>query len=92
MAKLEAFFPVATGRSSERSDGENQMDIETIWYEYTPYLYVVVGIMSVLHIGSLIGTCFGLLLVAAAGLIIFKRHNYRKLHSDKKEHGIANFR
>ena len=57
------------------------MDFETIWYEYTPYLYVIVGMMFMLHIGSLIGMFFGGLLVAAAGLIIYKRRNYRKSQS-----------
>lgn len=68
------------------------MDIETIWYEYTPYLYAIVGIVSILHIGSLIGICFGLLLIVAAGLIILVRHNYRKSQSGEKERRIASFR
>ena len=68
------------------------MDFETIWYEYTPYLYAIAGIMSILHIGSVIGICFGLLLVAAGALIIRKRHNYRKSQSGKHEHRITTVR
>ncbi|OGB27245.1 MAG: hypothetical protein A3I66_10020 [Burkholderiales bacterium RIFCSPLOWO2_02_FULL_57_36] len=68
------------------------MDFETIWYEYTPYLYAIAGIMSILHIGSVIGICFGLLLIVAAGLIIWLRHNYRRSQSDKNERRITTFR
>lgn len=68
------------------------MDFETIWYEYTPYLYAIAGIIFILHVGSVIGICFGLLLVVAAGLIIFLRHNYRKSQSGQKEHRITSFR
>jgi hypothetical protein len=73
-------------------DGGHEVDFETIWYEYTPYLYAIAGIMFILHIGSVIGICFGLLLVAAAGVIIFRRHNYRKSQSSRKQHRITSFR
>jgi hypothetical protein len=68
------------------------MDFETIWYEYTPYIYAVAGIMSILQIGSLIGISFGLLLIAAAGLIIRMRHNYRKAQSGKNKQQMSGFR
>lgn len=68
------------------------MDFEAIWYEYTPYLYAIVGILSILHIGSVIGICFGLFLVISAGLIILLRHNYRRSQSGKRKHQITTMR
>ena len=61
------------------------MDFETMWYEYTPYLYAIAGIVSILYIGSIIGISFGVLLVAGSGLIIAMRVNYRRKQSDKNE-------
>ncbi len=65
------------------------MDFETIWYEYTPYLYAIAGIMSILHIGSIIGISFGLLLIAGAGLIIIMRLKYRKRQFEKSKQQIS---
>jgi ABC-type polysaccharide transport system permease subunit len=67
------------------------MDFESIWYEYTPYLYAIAGIMSILHIGSIIGTSFGLALLVAAGFIIRVRHNYRKAQSDRTKRHVESF-
>jgi UPF0716 family protein affecting phage T7 exclusion len=64
------------------------MDFEAIWYEYTPYLYAIAGIMSILHIGSIIGVSFGLALVAAAAFIFHRRHSYRKARSSKDERSM----
>ena len=61
------------------------MDFETMWYEYTPYLYAIAGIVSILYIGSIIGISFGVLLVGGSGLIIAMRVNYRRKQSDKNE-------
>lgn len=68
------------------------MDFETLWYEYTPYLYAIAGVMSILHIGSVIGISFGLILVAVAVLILRARHNYRKSQSGKNEHHLRSAR
>jgi hypothetical protein len=67
------------------------MDFEAIWYEYTPYLYAIAGIMSILYIGSLIGTAFGLALIVAAGFIFRMRFKYRKTKPDKNERRMAGF-
>jgi Flp pilus assembly protein TadB len=67
------------------SYGGNEMDFEAMWYEYTPYLYAIAGIMSILHIGSIIGISFGLVLIAGAGFIIVTRLSYRRKQSDKSE-------
>jgi hypothetical protein len=61
------------------------MDFETIWYEYTPYLYAIAGIVSILHIGSIIGISFGLVLIAGSGLIIIMRFNARRKQSNHRE-------
>lgn len=68
------------------------MDFETLWYEYTPYLYAIAGIMSILYIGSVIGVMFGLFLVVAAVVIIGARHKYRKSQADKNEHQLTSVR
>jgi UPF0716 family protein affecting phage T7 exclusion len=68
------------------------MDFETIWYEYTPYIYAIAGIMSILQIGSIIGIAFGIALIAAAGVIFIKRVNYRKRQSKKNERQMSSSR
>jgi hypothetical protein len=68
------------------------MDFEAIWYEYTPYIYAVAGIMSILQIGSIIGIAFGIALIAAAGVIIIKRVSYRKRQADKSERQMSGSR
>jgi Flp pilus assembly protein TadB len=68
------------------------MDFEAIWYEYTPYIYAVAGIMSILQIGSIIGIAFGIALIAAAGVIFIKRVNYRKRQSKKNERQMSSSR
>lgn len=65
-----------------------KMDIEKLWYEYTPYLYAIAGVMSILHIGSVIGISFGLALVAVAVLILRARYHHRKSQADKNEHQL----
>lgn len=65
------------------------MDFESMWYEYTPYLYAIAGIISILHIGSIIGVGLGLILVAAAGMIIYMRQSYRKTRSNESKQQIT---
>lgn len=69
-----------------------KMDFETIWYEYTPYIYAIAGIMSILQIGSIIGIAFGVALIAAAGVIIIKRLSYRRRQSNKSERQMSGSR
>ena len=68
------------------------MDFETMWYEYTPYLYAIAGIISILYVGSIIGISLGVLLVAGSGSVIIMRVNYRRKQSAKVERQISGSR
>ena len=70
------------------------MDIETIWYEYSPFVYAVAGILSVSNYGSYLSVVFGTLLIAASLTILRMRWVYRKkqaekIHRDKREERVA---
>lgn len=54
------------------------MKIEAAWYEYSPYLYAVVGLLSISNYGSYISVISGLLLLVASGTILRMRWMYRK--------------
>lgn len=59
------------------------MKIEAIWYEYSPFVYAVAGILSVSNYGSYISVMSGILLVAAAATILRMRWVYRKNRAEK---------
>jgi hypothetical protein len=40
------------------------MNIEAIWYEYSPFVYATAGIFSVSNYGSIIPVVSGVLLIA----------------------------
>jgi hypothetical protein len=69
----------------------NDMDSETIWYEYAPYLYAIAGLVSISQIGSVMGISCGLLLLGSACLILVLRWNYRSSQKDKStlKHGAG---
>ena len=54
------------------------MDIETTWYELSPYLYAIAGVASALNVKSGLSICSGVLLLAAAATIIRMRWVYRR--------------
>ena len=54
------------------------MDLETIWYEFSPYLYAVAGVASILSSGSTLRLVSGALLLAAAVTIFRLRWTYRR--------------
>ena len=54
------------------------MKIEATWYECSPYLYAIVGLVSISNYDSYISIVSGLLLLAASGTILRMRWIYRK--------------
>ena len=55
------------------------MDLESLWYEFSPYLYAVFGVGAVFYgPGSLLLKGSGILLVAAALTIVRLRWVYRR--------------
>lgn len=61
------------------------MDFETIWYEYTPYLYAVAAVVAVFHIGSVIGFCAGIMLGVASVVTLKMRRDHRKSKHDNRK-------
>lgn len=54
------------------------MDLETVWYEFSPYVYAAAGLASVLSTHSTVGIVSGVLLIAAAATIFRLRWIYRR--------------
>jgi uncharacterized membrane protein (UPF0136 family) len=54
------------------------MDLETIWYECSPYLYLAGGVATILKSDSRVGLVSGVLLIAAAATILRLRYVHRK--------------
>lgn len=59
------------------------MDIETCWYEFSPYLYIVAGLLAIYFSTALIGGLAGALLIVAALTILRLRWLHRR-SEDKK--------
>jgi hypothetical protein len=59
------------------------MDLETICYEFAPYIYALGGLISVLNTKSTLSIVSGLLLLAAAATIIKLRWTYRRKMDQK---------
>jgi hypothetical protein len=59
------------------------MDIETCWYEFSPYIYLVAGCISIFCSSTLVGNLAGTLLVVAALTILRLRWIHRRTE-DKK--------
>lgn len=60
------------------------MKIEAIWYEVSPYAYLVVGLASVLFSSSTLGFAFSATLVATAVTVFCLRAVYRSPASEKR--------
>ncbi|CAN5374434.1 hypothetical protein BH11PSE11_BH11PSE11_32120 [soil metagenome] len=54
------------------------MKLEPIWYEYSPYLYAVAGVVSISNYPSYISIGCGVLLLIASGTILRMRLMYRR--------------
>lgn len=53
------------------------MSLEALWYEVSPYAYLVIGLASVLFSNSDLGLVFSALLLAASFTIFRLRRIYR---------------
>jgi hypothetical protein len=62
---------------------ETTMDFENIWYEYAPYLYLMAGVVVIEEIGSILGTCAGIAMLAGAARVLLLRWNHRATHHRK---------
>ena len=63
------------------------VNLETVWYESAPYLYMVVGLISVFR-GSVLAQVSGLLLITASLTILRLRWVYRRKQDAKVESAI----
>jgi hypothetical protein len=54
------------------------MDLETLWYELLPYFYGLGGLALLLSDGSRLLKSSGVVLVAAAAAIVWRRWSYRR--------------
>lgn len=62
------------------------MDLETTWYEFSPYVYGLAGLISVLNVHSILSIISGVLLLCASATILRMRWVYRrKLDSNVEE-------
>jgi hypothetical protein len=53
------------------------MDLETVWYEVSPYLYTVAGLLTLLFSRAPISIASGILLLAAGATILRMRWKNR---------------
>ncbi|MFI4940823.1 MAG: hypothetical protein ACHP7O_10860 [Burkholderiales bacterium] len=61
------------------------MTLESIWYEYSPYGYAVVGVASSLNYQSTVSVISGITLLAASFTIFRLRRIYRKNKEAQRE-------
>ena len=59
------------------------MHAEAVWYEVSPYLYLAVGLTSLLFCTSTLGFLFSAILVAVAVAMLSARRVYR---SPERQH------
>ena len=59
------------------------MILEALWYEISPYVYLFVGLASVLFCTSTLGFVFSAILVAIAVTVLCLRRVYRSPASEK---------
>jgi hypothetical protein len=64
------------------------MDIETCWYEFSPYLYIIVGVISIAFSASYLAMLPGGLLVIAALTILRMRWVHRRAQDAKVKRAL----
>lgn len=52
-------------------------NLETVWYEYSPYLYLAIGIAAIIYADTLLARLSCALLILAALTILRLRRTYR---------------
>ena len=61
------------------------MDLETLWYEFSPYVYAVAGVVSILNLKSGLSITSGILLLGASATILRLRWINRRRNDRKVE-------
>jgi hypothetical protein len=61
------------------------MDLETVWYEFSPYLYALAGLLVIDQIGTLFGVCLGMALLAGSVLVLGLRWLHRRTESRNRD-------
>ena len=61
------------------------MNLEPIWYEYSPYVYAAGGVFSLSNYGSYIAIGSGVLLIGASATILRMRLVYRRKRAEQLE-------
>ena len=56
------------------------MSVEALWYEASPYVYFVVGLLSAAFSNSDVGFVFSALLLTASFAVLRLRRIYRRPH------------
>src|SRR5262245_24470201 len=71
-----------------RAQGES-MDLEFVWYEISPFVYVSAGGFFLGRADSMLPVLSSLLLITAGGTILFLRRSYalRMRQSESGSHG-----
>jgi hypothetical protein len=64
------------------------MNLEVCWYEFSPYIYAVLGILAIVFSDSFVGVTSGGLLIVAAITIVRLRWHYRKTQDAKVKRAI----
>lgn len=64
------------------------MNIETWWYELSPYLYVIVGLISIAFSSTYLAMMPGCLLLIAAGTIVRMRWKHRRAQDAKVKRAL----
>ena len=64
------------------------MDIETWWYEVSPYLYIIVGMISLVFSSTYLAMLPGSLLIIAALTIIRMRWVHRRAQDAKVKRAL----
>ena len=71
--------------------GKQSVDIETAWYELSPYIYIVVGAAAIFYASESLARLPGMLLIVAALTIIRLRWVHRRAADAKvaRAHDLA---
>lgn len=64
------------------------MNLEVCWYEFSPYIYAVLGVFSIVFSTSFIGVISGGLFIMAAATTIRLRWHYRRSQEAKVKRAI----
>ncbi len=64
------------------------MDLETLWYEFSPYVYAIAGVLSILNLKSGLSITSGVLLLAASATILRLRWVHRRKMDQKTDRSL----